>query len=317
MSAPRRPPRRQVDGVLLLDKPAGPSSNQALQQARRLFNAEKAGHTGTLDPFATGLLPVCFGEATKFSADLFDADKRYVATARLGETTDTGDNEGHVVQRRDVAVSDEAIECALAAFRGDITQIPPMYSALKRDGKPLYAYAREGIALEREARAVRIAHLQLMQRKGNDIVFDVTCSKGTYIRVLAQDIGEALGCGAHLVALRRVGVGALSIADAVTLEALQALDTDRRDACLQPPDCLVATLPRVQLSDADTARLLHGQPVAQQGEPAARCRLFAPEGRFLGIGRWRNDGLLAPDRLIRTGMLHETGDQSQKNSCAP
>ena len=223
MSArPPKKPRDLVDGVLLLDKPVGLSSNDALIKAKRVLNAKKAGHTGTLDPFATGLLPLCFGEATKFSQDLLEADKTYEATVHLGIMTTTGDTEGETIEERAVDVTVGAIEAALARFRGPIFQVPPMYSALKRDGKPLYHYARQGIELEREPRTVTIHSLTLVACDGMTAELDVACSKGTYIRTLAEDIGRALGCFAHLTALRRTQVGPFSLQGAVTLEALQA-----------------------------------------------------------------------------------------------
>ena len=212
--------RDLVDGVLLLDKPVGFSSNDALIKAKRVLNAKKAGHTGTLDPFATGLLPLCFGEATKFSQDLLEADKTYETTVHLGQTTDTGDTEGEVIDTRDVDVTLDQIHAVLDKFRGPIAQVPPMYSALKRDGKPLYEYARAGITLEREARNVVIHKLELVSYEAPLLKLTVTCSKGTYIRVLGQDIGEALGCGAHLNALRRTQVGPLTMDNMITLEAV-------------------------------------------------------------------------------------------------
>ena len=214
--------RDAVDGVLLLDKPVGLSSNDALIKAKRFMNAKKAGHTGTLDPFATGLLPLCFGEATKFSQDLLEADKTYLATVHLGLCTDTGDTEGAVTATREVSCTLADIEAVLPRFRGPIKQVPPMYSALKRDGKALYEYAREGITLEREARDVVIHKLEIVGYEAPFLKIEVTCSKGTYIRVLGEDIGAALGCGAHLNALRRTQVGALTTDKMVTLEDLAA-----------------------------------------------------------------------------------------------
>src|ERR1700730_7775003 len=213
-------PRRALDGVLLLDKPLGLSSNDALIRAKRLYLAKKAGHTGTLDPLATGLLPLCFGEATKFSQDLLEADKTYEATMRLGIRTTTGDAEGEPIDTRDVTCDQAAVQVAMQKFIGDIVQVPPMYSALNRDAKPLYEYARAGQTVEREGRQVTIHALDMLVCALPDVTFRVTCSKGTYVRTLAEDIGEALGCGAHLVALRRTGVGALTLAHAVTLAAL-------------------------------------------------------------------------------------------------
>ncbi len=284
MNQPRRAPRRKLDGVLLLDKPAGLSSNACLGIVKRLFMAEKAGHTGTLDPFATGLLPVALGEATKFSQGLFNADKTYLATMRLGLTTTTGDIEGEVTAERPVHCGDPAIRAAMAGFCGDILQVPPMYSALKRDGKPLYAYARAGIELERAPRPVTIHAIDLVVREDASVVFRVTCSKGTYIRTLAEDIGGMLGCGAHLTALRRERVGRLDVANAHTLESLEALDAAGRDACLAAPDSLVTDFPRIVLDAIQAARLRLGQRVpvdAVDGE----ARAYDDALRFLGMVR--------------------------------
>lgn len=300
MNRPRSAPRRRVDGVLLLDKPAGMTSNDALQKARRLYNAAKAGHTGTLDPLATGLLPLCFGEATKFAGELLDADKTYLATVQLGVTTDTADAEGQVLETRPVTVAAGDVEAVLARFRGAIEQVPPMHSALKRDGKPLYEYARQGIELERAPRRVTIHELKLTG--WNDTCFDleVACSKGTYIRTLAADIGAALGCGAHLAALRRTRIATLSVADAVGLDALGALELDARDQRLSPADALLAGAARAELSAADTERVLHGQGVRWVGESGSRYRYYGADGRFLGLGELSADGWLNPKRLITT-----------------
>ena len=302
MNAPRKPARRRLDGVLLLDKPLGLSSNHALQSARRLYNAEKAGHTGTLDPLATGLLPLCFGEATKFSGELLDADKRYVATVQLGVTTDTADAEGRILQRRPVEFDRPAVESALAAFVGEIEQMPPMYSALKRDGKPLYEYARAGIDVERAARRVSIYQLSLLE--SNELigegrfVFEVRCSKGTYVRTLAAAIGERLGCGAHLAGLRRTGIGPMYVAAAHSLVTLEALTEDARDALLLPPDGLLAGLDEVRLDAADAARLRHGQAVRWSAEEGRRLRVYDPEQRFIGVCRQAADGWLQAQRLV-------------------
>lgn len=296
MSKPRSAPRRKVDGVLLLDKPQGLSSNTALQIARRLLNAEKAGHTGTLDPMATGLLPLCFGEATKFSSELLDADKAYEATLKLGMTTTTADAEGEVLQTRDVAVTQAMLEAALAKFTGPIAQVPPMYSALKRDGKPLYEYARAGVELEREARNVVIHKLELLDWQGDEVRIAVDCSKGTYIRTLAEDIGEVLGCGAHLIALRRTRIATLGLAGTVTLEQLEhAVD---RDALLAATESLLGDLPAAHLDAAASDRLLHGQPVSMAGMSAPRYRAYAHDGRFIGLCQLDSQGRLAPKRLI-------------------
>lgn len=301
MNAPRKPPRRRLDGVLLLDKTLGESSNRALQAARRLYDAEKAGHTGTLDPLATGLLPLCFGEATKFSSDLLNADKRYVAVVQLGVTTDTADTEGKVLRRRPVEADRRAVEKALAAHTGEIDQIPPMYSALKRDGKPLYEYARAGIELERAARRASIHRLDLLDASdlaGGRFVVEVLCSKGTYVRTLAADIGEFLGCGAHLAGLRRTGIGVLDVAAAHSLAQLEALAAEARDALLLPPDSLVANLAEARLDAADAVRLRHGQSVRWSGEAGARLRAYDHEDRFIGVCRQTVDGWLQPQRLV-------------------
>ncbi len=302
MNAPRKPARRRLDGVLLLDKPLGLSSNHALQAARRLYNAEKAGHTGTLDPLASGLLPLCFGEATKFSGELLNADKRYVATVQLGVTTDTADAEGKELQRRPVVIDLLAVEQALAAFVGDIDQLPPMYSALKRDGKPLYEYARAGIEVERAPRRVRIYQLRLLDSSElsgeGRFVFEVRCSKGTYVRTLAADIGERLGCGAHLAGLRRTGIGALDVAASHSLATLESLADEARDALLLPPDSLLSGLAEVRLDAADAARLRHGQAVRRSGEEGCRLRVYDPESRFIGVCRQVADGWLQAQRLV-------------------
>lgn len=301
MNVPRKPPRRRLDGVLLLDKTLGESSNRALQAARRLYDAEKAGHTGTLDPLATGLLPLCFGEATKFSSDLLNADKRYVAVVQLGVTTDTADTEGKVLRRRPVEADRRAVEKALAAHTGEIDQIPPMYSALKRDGKPLYEYARAGIELERAARRASIHRLDLLDASdlaGGRFVVEVLCSKGTYVRTLAADIGEFLGCGAHLAGLRRTGIGVLDVAAAHSLAQLEALAAEVRDALLLPPDSLVANLAEARLDAADAVRLRHGQSVRWSGEAGARLRAYDHEDRFIGVCRQTVDGWLQPQRLV-------------------
>ncbi|KXU91252.1 tRNA pseudouridine synthase B [Paraburkholderia monticola] len=308
MTAPQRPrvPRRALDGVLLLDKPIGLSSNDALIRAKRLYLAKKAGHTGTLDPLATGLLPLCFGEATKFSQDLLEADKTYEATMRLGIRTTTGDAEGEALEIRAVDCDEAAVRAALPRFIGGIVQIPPMYSALKRDGKPLYEYARAGQTVEREGRRVTIHALELIACALPDVTFRVTCSKGTYVRTLAEDIGEALGCGAHLVALRRTGVGALTLEHSITLDALSDATEVERDAWLQPVDALLSTFPQVSLNDDDTRRFLHGQrlklsslTIAADALSAARVRVYSAQGRLLGVAK-PGDGVLAPERLVVT-----------------
>ena len=302
-ASPRRV-RVPVHGVLLLDKPVGLSSNDALIKAKRLLNAEKAGHTGTLDPFATGLLPLCFGEATKFAQDLLDADKTYETTVHLGIKTSTGDTEGEVIANRPVEVNPEQIAAVLASFRGPIHQVPPMHSALKRDGRPLYEYARAGITLEREARRVTIHELTLLSWQAPFLRLSVTCSKGTYIRVLGEDIGAALGCGAHLNALRRTAVGKLSIAQAMTLEQLADLAEPERVAGLAPVDALLSGFPVLPLDDALARRFLHGQRLALAGmaglPQAGRVRVYRQSDMgLLGTAQLMEYGVLAPERLVR------------------
>jgi tRNA pseudouridine55 synthase len=304
---PPRKPRDLVDGVLLIDKPVGLSSNDALTRVKRIVNAKKAGHTGTLDPFATGLLPLCFGEATKFSQDLLEADKTYLATVHLGVTTTTGDTEGETLETRPVDVQGEItaerIEAALARFRGPIMQVPPMYSALKRDGRALYEYAREGITLEREARPVTIHALELVSYDAPMLVIRVTCSKGTYVRVLGEDIGLELGCGAHLNALRRTQVGALTLEGMVTLEQLQAHDNPL--SLLAPVDALLSSFPRLDLTPDLAKRFLNGQRLALNREPVTlpdtrgRVRVYH-DGRLLGTAILQDYGVLAPERLVST-----------------
>lgn len=289
---------RVVDGVLLLDKPYAMTSNAALQTARRLLNAQKAGHTGTLDPLASGLLALTFGEATKFSADLLHADKTYIAGIKLGQKTTTGDLEGDFLQTRPVRVNRADIEKALNAFRGDILQVPPMFSALKRDGKTLYDLAREGVSIERQARSVRIEKLEILEFADELLTVEVTCSKGTYIRVLAEDIGEALGCGAHLASLRRTKVGVLSLEDAVTLQALETMSVDERLATLKPLDALMQTLPAVHLSENDRVRFCHGQRLALGLPSCSRVRVYGPDEQMVGTARVNERGVLEPERLI-------------------
>ena len=286
----------QVDGVLLLDKAEGLTSNTALQKARRLFNAAKAGHTGTLDPMATGLLPLCFGEATKFSADLLDADKSYEAEVFLGVTTNTGDREGEVTATAPVTCGRADIEAALPRFTGDILQVPPMYSALKKEGKPLYVLARQGREVERAPRPVTIDALELLAWKAPVFTLRVTCSKGTYIRVLAEDLGKTLGCGAHLTALRRTRVGALDLADAHTLAKLETLTGDALAACLLPPDRLLSTLPAIHLSDAALLRFSNGNHVPAPADVQGEARVYGEAG-LLGVGVVKADGLLWPKRI--------------------
>jgi tRNA pseudouridine55 synthase len=310
--------RRPVHGVLLLDKPIGLSSNDALQKAKRLYRAEKAGHTGTLDPLASGLLPLCFGAATKFSQVSLDADKRYLATLKLGETTAGGDAEGEVIERREVRVTEAQLRAACDRFIGAIAQVPPMHSALKHAGRALYEYARAGVEVEREARRVTIHAIDIVSGAHDTWVIDVRCSKGTYIRTLAQDIGEALGCGAHLSALRRTGSGALSLDDAHTLDELAAMDERGRDTCLLDADALLADCPVVRLGPEDAARFLTGVRRRLPLADAACVRVYGPAPQaspggperqaFLGAGHIAA-GELISTRLLSPievqGLLHE------------
>jgi len=305
MSSTPKKVRIPIHGVLLLDKSAGHSSNDVLIKAKRLLNAQKAGHTGTLDPFATGLLPLCFGEATKFSQDLLEADKTYEAIVHLGLATTTGDTEGEQVSKCDVNVTMSEIASALAKFRGEINQIPPMYSALKRDGKPLYEYARAGITLEREARRVSIHHLELLDYQAPYLRLRIQCSKGTYIRVLGEDIGASLGCGAHLKSLRRTQVGNLSLLNAVTLDTLAALPEASRIQMLAPVDALLSTFAPVALNDELSKRFLHGQRISLGKEGVAcpeqqgRVRVYREsDSRLLGTAQVAQFGVLAPERLV-------------------
>jgi tRNA pseudouridine55 synthase len=299
MQAPRnRIPKRAVHGVLLLDKPLGLSSNDALQKAKRLYRAEKAGHTGTLDPLATGLLPLCFGAATKFSQVSLDADKRYTATLKLGITTTTADAEGEVLKTRRVNVNAADVTAACVNFVGEIDQVPPMHSALKRDGKALYEYARAGIEVEREARRITIHEIRLIGGLHDEWTIDVRCSKGTYIRTLAEDIGEALGCGAHLIALRRTGSGPLTLDGAVTLDDLAVMSEEQRDVTLMPADALVADWPSVRLDDEDAGRFLSGVRRRTTLADAPNVRVYGPQARaFLGSAHV-TAGELISNRLL-------------------
>jgi tRNA pseudouridine55 synthase len=291
--------KRPIDGVLLLDKPAGMSSNAALQKVRRTLQAAKAGHTGTLDPMATGLLPLCFGEATKFASALLEADKTYLATLRLGIVTTTADAEGEILATQPVTVTQQDVLRVLDGFIGEIDQVPPMYSALKRAGTPLYALARRGIEVERSARRVTIRALRLTAWEGERFEIEVTCSKGAYIRTLAADIGAVLGCGAHLAALRRTRVGRLDVAAALPLATLDNLDASALTRLLLPVDSLLEDLPVATLSAAESARVLQGRAVRWTGAPGRLFRLIAPQG-FLGVGLLAEDGWLKPQRLIAT-----------------
>jgi len=292
--------RRKLDGVLLLDKPVGPSSSAVLQAVKRLLNAEKAGHAGTLDPLASGLLPLLFGEATKFAQYGLEAAKEYVADVRLGAATDTGDAEGAVIEQRPVAVDEPALVRALASFRGEIRQVPPMYSALKKDGQPLYALARAGQTVEREARRVTILELELVSRSENLLRLRIRCSKGTYVRQLAADLGLALGTVAHLAALRRTAVAGLRLDQAVTLDDLQALGEAARLAWLLPPERLLEHLPRVDLDDSVAARFRNGQAVRSAGLRPGPARVYRGDA-LLGVGEGNSAGELQPTRLIASG----------------
>jgi tRNA pseudouridine55 synthase len=293
---------RSVDGVLLLDKRPGITSSAAVQRVRRLFRARKAGHTGTLDPMATGLLPVCLGEATKFSHVLLDADKSYLATIRLGVTTNTGDVEGEVTGRHVVRTGIEDVERALSGFIGEIQQTPPMYSALKRGGQPLYKLARAGTDVPRAPRKVVVHALDVLGLEGNELRIRVRCSKGTYVRVLAEDLGRALGCGACLAGLRREGVGGFRLSSgAVTLDRLEETAPADREALLLPSDVLVTGLPRLDLDSGAALRLSHGQPVAPGTVAAAGlARIYGPGGTFLGVAEVKSHGEIVPRRLIAT-----------------
>jgi tRNA pseudouridine55 synthase len=305
---PKKRTRLPVHGVLLLDKPVGFSSNDALIKTKRLLNAIKAGHTGTLDPFATGLLPLCFGEATKFSQDLLEADKTYTTVVHLGITTTTGDTEGEQLEQCAVDVNIEQIQAVLAQFTGPIQQVPPMYSALKRDGKPLYEYARAGVTLEREARAVVIHELELLDYSAPMLTLRVKCSKGTYVRVLGEDIGAALGCGAHLQALRRIQVGHLQLEKSITIESIEAMPEAARLELLDPVDALLSSFPAITLDEELSVRFLHGQRLAlaklMPDLPATpgRVRVYrASDRQLLGSAQLQEFGILAPERLIQTG----------------
>jgi tRNA pseudouridine55 synthase len=301
---------RPVNGILVVDKPAGITSNDTLQKAKYLFYAAKAGHTGSLDPMATGVLPICFGEATKFTQFLLDADKCYLSTFRLGVTTTTGDAEGEVIETRSAAGIDAArVEDAMAAFEGDILQVPPMYSALKKDGVPLYKLAREGIEVERQARPVTIFSYQLLAFRAGEVAeadVEIRCSKGTYVRTLAEDLGAALGCGGHVSRLHRSAAGCFTDADAISLDALTALREGRRgedlDHLLKPVDTAVAHLMAVDLPESMAWYFRRGQPVmAAKAYREARegdiVRIFE-SGAFIGVGEVLEDGRLAPKRLV-------------------
>lgn len=289
---------RNIDGILLLDKPRGITSNQALQTVKHHFHACKAGHTGSLDPIATGLLPLCFGEATKISQFLLDADKRYWTVIRLGVETTTYDADGEVVATQAVSVKRRALEAALKQFEGEIQQIPPMYSAVKHGGKALYKLARQGIEVERQPRSVRVHEIRVLDWQGERLELEIHCTKGTYVRSLAHDLGQVLGCGAHMAELRRLGVGGLDVAQAVPLEQLLAVDS--AEALLLPIDQALSALPGVSLTAMATHYLLQGQPVSVRHTHAPGwVRLYEQGEHFLGMGEVLDDGRVAPKRLMR------------------
>jgi tRNA pseudouridine55 synthase len=299
---------RPLDGVLLFDKPLELSSNTALQKVRRLFQAEKAGHTGTLDPLATGLLPICFGEATKFSMALLDADKTYRALLRLGQTTTTGDAEGDITAEHPVEVQQSDVDAVLARFRGEIQQLPPMHSALKHLGKPLYEYIRKGETIERELRSVVIHELVLNSFSGNTMDITVRCSKGTYIRTLAEDIGAALGCGAHLIGLRRTAIAHFDLSDAYNWQQLAAMSDEERAACVLPLESLIPDMPKLQLDAVQIQRLAQGQRLGlDTGLPDGKVSLHGPQG-FIGVGLLQGRRL-APDRLL-SGVAKQAATSS-------
>jgi tRNA pseudouridine55 synthase len=295
---------RQVDGILLLDKPAGITSNQALQRAKAICGVAKAGHTGSLDPLATGVLPLCFGEATKFSHYLLNADKRYQVTLKLGARTTTGDVDGEVIETfAPLQLTQERVLSALSHFRGEIEQIPSMYSALKHQGKPLYELARAGIEVERPPRRVTIHALELLRLGEDEIELDVRCSKGTYIRTLAEDLGKALGSGAHVVQLRRIEAGPYEISQTVTLDALAELREQggypALDALLLPASSSVSDFPQVKLNETTLYYFRQGQPImAPQLPSSGWVRIVDGAGSFIGVGEILDDGRLAPRRLV-------------------
>ena len=300
---------RPLDGVLLFDKPLEISSNDALQKVRRLFQAEKAGHTGTLDPLATGLLPICFGEATKFSNALLDADKTYRALLRLGQTTTTGDAEGEITGEYPVEIQQSDIDNVLAKFRGEIQQLPPMHSALKHQGKPLYEYIRKGETIARELRSVVIHELVLNGFSGNEMDITAHCSKGTYIRTLAEDIGAALGCGAHLIGLRRTLITHFDLNKGYTLAQLTAMTEVERDACILPLESLIPTMPKLQLDSVQIKRLAQGQRLALDTDlPNGKISLYGPDG-FIGVGVLEGRRL-SPDRLLSSVAKQATQPQA-------
>jgi len=291
--------KRAVSGVLLLDKPTGITSNAALQQVKRLYRAAKAGLTGILDPMASGLLPLCFGEATKFAQYPTDADKSYDLVMQLGVTTDTGDREGQILTQQTPNANLADVERAIAHFTGVIQQTPPMHSALKHQGQPLYKYARQGIEIERKPREVTLHRIVLTDFQGDTVSLSVDCSKGTYIRVLAEDIGRFLGCGAHLIALRRTCVGNFSLRDAIALDSLEALTEAERDCKLMPIDCLLEALPEVQLEQEAAFYLRQGQAIWQPKlQVQQRYKVYDEKHGLIGVADVGDDGKLAPKRLV-------------------
>ena len=303
MSKPRKR-GRDIHGVFLLDKPQGMSSNDIMQKVKRIFQANKAGHTGALDPLATGMLPICLGEATKFSQFLLDADKRYLVTAKLGERTDTSDAEGQVVETREVKVKTPEILTALEQFRGNILQMPTMFSALKHNGKPLYEYARQGITVERKARPITIFELNFIEYNAPYLTLEVHCSKGTYIRTLVDDLGEVLGCGAHVTMLRRTAVADYPTEKMLDWHALQSLaeqqDLALLDALLLPMDTAVAKLPALTLNENQTQGIGFGQRVKfdNPNRLQGQVRLFSHENRFLGVAVIDENNVIRPQRLV-------------------
>ncbi|EOV9406442.1 tRNA pseudouridine(55) synthase TruB [Vibrio parahaemolyticus] len=306
----RRRKGRPINGVILLDKPTGISSNDALQKVKRIYFAEKAGHTGALDPLATGMLPICLGEATKFSQFLLDSDKRYRVIAKLGERTNTSDSDGEVVETRPVDVTLEKLEASIEKFRGESDQVPSMFSALKYQGKPLYEYARKGIEVPRESRKITVYELILHRFEGDEVEMEVHCSKGTYIRTIVDDLGEMLGCGAHVTMLRRTAVAKYPYEKMVTLEQLNELleqahreeiaPRELLDPLLMPMDTAVEDLPEVNLIPELADMVQHGQPVQVLGAPEQGVlRLTMGEERlFIGVGEMNDDGKIAPKRLV-------------------
>jgi tRNA pseudouridine55 synthase len=290
--------KREIDGVFLLDKPLGFSSNQALKKIQWLFNAKKAGHTGTLDPMASGLLPICLGEATKFSHRLLDANKTYIATIQLGVTTSTGDCEGEVISEKEVILSEAQLKQTLKKFIGDVTQLPPMYSALKFEGKPLYEYAREGIEIERKSRQIKIYDIKLIKIEESIITIEVACSKGTYIRTLAEDIGQTLGYGAYLKGLERTQTGNFRLSEALSIEALEGMSMMFREKALMPIDALLEGLSSIKLTGTETEAIKKGQHIDFISENDKEVRLYSASGQFIGVGQPDLQGRLFPRRLI-------------------